>query len=178
MAHFDKGRKYKFFPRTAEAETFYLSGENLGVKNWSGDGRIRRVKRHKNYDEMWVQFGYFQRKKWLIVIFKHLRIIFGTLQPNDMVHMTGTVDRWGARRVYVVTGIIKYPSPTIVDDKNFKLDMELYKAQTKTADEVDLEQYIDLRVKDITKYGTEIGTEDKDIEASNNELFLPDNEDE
>ena len=177
MANFDKGRKYKFFPRTAEAETFYLSGEGLGVKNWSGDGRIRRVKRHKNYDEMWVQFGYYQRKKWLIVIFKHLRIIFGTLQPNDMVHMTGTVDRWGSRRVYVVTGIIKYPSPTIVDDKNFKLDMELYKAQTKSADEMELEQYIDLRVKDITKFHTEMGVEDKDVEASNNELFLPDNDD-
>ena len=177
MANFDKGRKYKFFPRTAEAETFYLSGEAYGIKNWSGDGRIRKVKRHKNYDEMWVQFGFYQRKKWLIVIFKHLRIIFGTLQPNDMVHMTGTVDRWGSRRVYVVSGIIKYPSPTIVDDKNFKLDMELYKAQTKSADEMELEQYIDLRVKDITKFHTEMGKEDDDVEASNNELFLPDNDD-
>jgi NADPH-dependent 7-cyano-7-deazaguanine reductase QueF-like protein len=94
-----------------------------------------------------------------------------------MVHMTGTVDRWGARRVYVITGIIKYPSPTIVDDKNFKLDMDLYNAQTKTNEEVDLEQYIDLRVKDITKYGTEMGKTDEDKDATNNELFLPDNDD-
>jgi hypothetical protein len=173
--HFDKGRKYKFFPRTAEAETFYLSGEAIGVKNWSGDGRIRRVKRHTKYDEMWVQFGYFQKKKWLIVIFKHLRVIFGTLKPNDMVHMTGTVDRWGARRVYVVTGIIKYPHPTITEMDDHNLDMELYKAQVKTQEELDIEQHIDFRVKDVSKFHIENGSDD--VEASNNEIFLPDNDD-
>jgi hypothetical protein len=175
--HFDKGRKYKFFPRTAEAETFYLTGEGLGVKNWSGDCRIRRVKRHSKYDEMWCQFGYFQKKKWLIVIFKHLRVIFSTLKPNDMLHMTGTVDRWGKRRVYVVTGIIKYPHPTITELDNNDIDMDLYKAQTKTPDEVELEQFIDFRVKDITKYQTVVGKEDDDIDATNNEIFLPENDD-
>jgi hypothetical protein len=177
MAHFDKGRKYKFFPRTAEAETFYLSGEAFGIKNWTGDGRIRRVKRHAKYDEMWVQFGFYQRKKWLVVIFKHLRVIFGTLKENDMIHMTGTIDRWGSRRVYVVTGIIKYPHPTITEMDDYSLDMELYKAQTKSEEEVDMEQYIDLRVKDITKYHTDMGLTDKDEDAANNEVFLPDNDD-
>ena len=174
MAHFDKGRKYKFFPRTAEAETFYITGEDV-IKNWSGDGRIRRVKRHAKYDEMWVQFGYYQRKKWLVVIFKHLRVIFGTLKENDMIHMTGTIDKWGSRRVYVVTGIIKYPHPTITELNDYSVDMELYKAQTKTAEEIEIEDYIDFRVKEVSKY-RKLGKEDGE-DASNNELFLPDNED-
>jgi hypothetical protein len=55
--------------------------------------------------------------------------------------------------------------------------MDLYKAQTKTPDEVELEQFIDFRVKDITKYHTVVGKEDDDVEATNNEVFLPDNED-
>jgi hypothetical protein len=177
MPHFDKGRKYKFFPRTAEAETFYLSGEGFTIKNWTGDGRIRRLKRHAKYDEMWVQFGYYQRKKWLVVIFKHLRVIFGTLKEDDMIHMMGTIDRWGKRRVYVVTGIIKYPHPTITELNDYNIDMELYKAQTKTADEIEIEQHIDFRVKDITKYQPEIKTDDGETDASNNELFLPENDD-
>jgi len=177
MPHFDKGRKYKFFPRTAEAETFYLTGEGLGVKNWSGDGRIRRVKRHTKYDEMWVQFGYFQKRKWLVVIFKHLRVIFGTLKENDMVHMTGTVDRWGARRVYVVTGIIKYPHPTITELDDYNVDMQLYKAQEKTAEELEIESYINFRETDITKYNAEIRKDKEEVEATNNEVFLPENDD-
>lgn len=173
MPHFDKGRKYKFFPRTAEAETFYISGEDV-IKNWSGDGRIRRVKRHAKYDEMWVQFGYYQRKKWLVVIFKHLRIIFGTLKANDMVHMTGTIDKWGSKRVYVVTGIIKYPHPTITELNDYNIDLELYKAQTKTQDEIEIEDWIDFRVKELKQY-QRTGKEDGE-DASNNELFLPDDE--
>jgi hypothetical protein len=90
--------------------------------------------------------------------------------------MTGTIDRWGSRRVYVVTGIIKYPHPTITEMNDYSLDMELYKAQTKSEEEVDMEQYIDLRVKDITKYHTDMGLTDKDEDATNNEVFLPDND--
>lgn len=173
MPHFDKGRKYKFFPRTAEAETFYLSGEG-SLKNWSADGRIRRVKRHEKYDEMWVQCGFYQRKKWFVVIFKHLRVIFTTLKENDMIHITGTIDKWGVRRVYVVTGIIKYPHPTITEVDEHSIDMQLYKAQQKSADEVEIEQFIDFRVKDITKY-QQTGEED-DTDSSNSEVFIPDND--
>jgi hypothetical protein len=172
MAHFDKGRKYKFFPRTAEAETFYLSGEGM-VKNWTGDGRIRKIERHERYDEFWVQFGYRQRKKWLVVIFKHLRVIFGTLKENDMVHMTGTVDRWGKRRVYVVTGIIKYPHPTITELKDHSLDMELYKAQVKSQEEVEIESFVNHRLTDGYKFKARATEED---DASN--MFFIDDEEE
>jgi hypothetical protein len=79
--------------------------------------------------------------------------------------------------VYVVTGIIKYPHPTITELDNNDIDMDLYKAQTKTPDEVELEQFIDFRVKDITKYQTVVGKEDDDVEATNNEIFLPENDD-
>jgi hypothetical protein len=79
--------------------------------------------------------------------------------------------------VYVVTGIIKYPHPTITELDNNDIDMDLYKAQTKTPDEVELEQFIDFRVKDITKYQTVGGKEDDDVDATNNEIFLPENDD-
>lgn len=171
MAHFDKGRKYKFFPRTAEAETFYLSGEGI-IKNWSGDGRIRKMVRHERYDEMWVQFGYRQRKKWLIVIFKHLRVMFGTLKEDDMLHLTGTVDRWGKRRVYVVTGIIKYPKPTVTELKDHTLDMALYKAQVKSEEETDIEKYINYRINEPYKYSTK----ENEIEDASNMFLLDDDE--
>jgi hypothetical protein len=174
MAHFDKGRKYKYFPRTAEAETFYLTGEG-SIKNFMADGRIRKIKRHKNYDEMWVQCGYYQRKKWVIVIFKHLRVLMGTLKENDLIHMFGTTDKWGARRVYVVMGIIKFPHPTVHEVEDYSLDMALYKAQEKSREEVELENYIDLRVKEVGKYHL-MGEEDGG-DATNNEVFLPDNDD-
>jgi hypothetical protein len=174
MAHFDKGRKYKYFPRTAEAETFYLTGEG-SIKNFMADGRIRKIKRHKNYDEMWVQCGYYQRKKWVIVIFKHLRVLMGTLKENDLIHMFGTTDKWGARRVYVVMGIIKFPHPTVHEVEDYSLDMALYKAQEKSREEAELENYIDLRVKEVGKYHL-MGEEDGG-DATNNEVFLPDNDD-
>jgi hypothetical protein len=175
MAHFDKGRKYKFFPRTAEAETFYLSGES-NLKNWSGDGRIRKIKRHEKYDEMWVQFGFYQKKKWLIAIFKHLRVLVTGLKENDYIHAFGTIDRWGSRRVYVIMGILKYPHPTIIDEKDYSLDLQLYKAQNKTADEIELEDYIDIRQKKPSQYH-KVTEEEADKDASSSELFLPDNDD-
>jgi hypothetical protein len=174
MGHFDKGRKYKFFPRVAEAETFYLTGEGT-IKNFMADGRIRKIKRHKNYDEMWIQCGYYQRKKWVIGIFKHLRVLIGTLKVDDMIHMTGTTDKWGARRVYVITGIIKFPKPTVHEVDDYSLDMELYKAQTQSQEEAEIEQYIDLRKKDVAKYHL-TGDEDGG-DATNNEVFLPNNDD-
>jgi hypothetical protein len=175
VGHFDKGRKYKFFPRSAEAETFYLTGEGR-IKNFMADGRIRKIVRHKNYDEMWVQCGYYQRKKWLIVIFKNLRVIMGTLKPNDLIHMFGTTDKWGKKRVYIVMGIIKYPSPAVHEVDDYSLDMELYKAQVKSQEEAELEEYMDLRVKEVGKYAL-LGDDD-DSDATNNEVFLPDNDEE
>jgi DNA primase large subunit len=91
-----------------------------------------------------------------------------------MIHITGTIDKWGVRRVYVVTGIIKYPHPTITEVDEHSIDMQLYKAQQKSADEVEIEQFIDFRVKDITKY-QQTGEED-DTDSSNNEVFIPDND--
>jgi hypothetical protein len=173
MGHFDKGRKYKYFPRVAEAETFYLTGEG-SIKNFMADGRIRKINRHKNYDEMWVQCGYYQRKKWLIIIFKHLRVIMGTLKPNDIVHLYGTTDKWGNKRVYVVMGIIKFPKPAVHEVEDYSLDMELYKAQTQSQEEKEIENFIDLRVKEVWKYA-KTGEEDGE-DATNNEIFLPDND--
>jgi hypothetical protein len=91
--------------------------------------------------------------------------------------MTGTVDRWGARRVYVVTGIIKYPHPTITELDDYNVDMQLYKAQTKTEEELEIESYINFKETDITKYNAEMRKDKEEVEATNSEVFLPENDD-
>jgi hypothetical protein len=73
-------------------------------------------------------------------------------------------------------GILKYPHPTIIDEKDYSLDLQLYKAQNKTADEVELEDYIDIRQKKPSQYHKVTDVE-ADEDASSNELFIPDNDD-
>lgn len=138
--NFDKQRKYRNFPRCSGSETFMLFGET-NLKNFMGDGRIRKIKRHERYDEMWVQFGYHQKKKWLIVIFPLLRQIISTLKENDNIHVYGTTDRWGERRVYIIYGIIKFPTPTVAQIEDFSVEQELWKL-TKDEDESILEKHI------------------------------------
>jgi hypothetical protein len=168
---FHKGRKYTNFPRNAGAETFMLFGTTT-LKNFMGDGRIRKIKRHEKYDEMWVQFGYFQKRKWLVAIFPNVRQMISMLQENDNIHVFGTTDRWGSRRVYIIYGFIKFPMPSIRQVEDFSLGVELDKLQ-KSDEENELSSYIanavnqrNFKSKEILEEGN---IEDDDKYIANND---------
>lgn len=170
---FHKGRKYTNIPRNSGAETFMIFGTST-LKNFMGDGRIRKIERHQKYDEMWVQFGYFQRKKWLVAIFPNVRQIFSTLQENDNIHVYGTTDRWGERRVYIIYGIIKFPMPSVRQVEDYaSLEMELYKLQ-QTPEEKQLSSFIANAVNQRNFKSDEI---QKDGDRDDSEVYVADNED-
>lgn len=127
MSKFDKERKYQYFPRTANAETFYLTGEKGYMRNWTGDCRIKKIDHFEKYDVIRCQFGYKQRKKAIVVLKRGLRILTNTLEKNDHIHCYGTTDFWRSRRIYVVFGIIKFPTPNVETTREYALEMELAK---------------------------------------------------
>lgn len=128
---FDRGRRYNHFPRVSGSETFYLTGEANGVKNWSADGRVRHIRRHNRYDDVFVQCGFLQRKKWFVALFPSVRAMIDRLEVNDNIHFYGTCDVWGVKRVYVIFGILKYPKPTKIEIDEFETEMKLWRLQNK-----------------------------------------------
>lgn len=170
---FHKGRKYTNFPRNAGAETFMLFGTTT-LKNFMGDGRIRKIKRHAKYDEMWVQFGYFQKRKWLVAIFPNVRQMISMLQEGDNIHVFGTTDRWGQKRVYIIYGFIKFPMPSIRQVEDFSADVELLKLQ-QTEEEKELSSFIANAVNQKNYHNKEI---EKEGNKEDDDKFVANNDDE